>query len=50
MTTAAIIGYAILAAKDMGWDKRTIEQLERTMKRTMDEKSVHEAEKAYMEN
>lgn len=50
MTNSAAIGYAILAAKEMGLDKKTIDRLENYMRRTMDLKSEHEAEKAYMEN
>ena len=47
MTNEAAIGYMILAAKDLGLDKKVINQLEDNMKYFMDLKTVSEAEKAY---
>ena len=47
MTTAAAIGYAILAAKKLGLTKEQISQLSATMYSTMDMTEEEYAEKVY---
>lgn len=47
MTNAAAIGYAIMAAKYLELDERTIKQLERLMYEFMDECTEAEAEEVY---
>ena len=47
MTSAAAIGYAILAAKKIGLSKEKISELSATMYKTMDLTEEEYAEKVY---
>lgn len=47
MNNSAAIGYMILAAKALGLDKKTIEQLDAAMTYHMDIHTEHEAEQVY---
>ncbi|WP_179215692.1 hypothetical protein [Paenibacillus sp. MY03] len=50
MKNETAIGYAILAAKQLGLSREQLRQLEHLMRRTMDEVSESEAEDAYRAN
>lgn len=47
MTNAAVIGYMILAAKELKLDKEVIRQLESNMKYFMDMRTEEQAEETY---
>lgn len=47
MTNGAAIGYAIIAAKRIGFTEELIRNLDRTMYEAMDEYTEDEAEKEY---
>jgi hypothetical protein len=50
VTNAACIGYAILAAKEMGLTQKQLQDLERSMRTEMDMTTEEEAEEAYKNN
>lgn len=49
MNNSAALGYAIMAAKAMGWDESVIKVLEHEMGRKMDFHTEEEAETEYRE-
>lgn len=49
MNNSAAIGYMIMAAKSLGLDKKTINQLEASMKYHMDMRTEDEASRVYEE-
>jgi hypothetical protein len=50
MTNGAAIGYALLAAKKMGFNKEKLVELERTMLGFMDLRTEEDAEEVYNNN
>lgn len=47
---AVITGYALLAARKMGFSKAKLEQLEAIMRSVLDEYTIEEAEEVYRRN
>jgi hypothetical protein len=47
MTNGAVIGYMILAARDLGMSEHDIRRLENSMRRQMDLKTEAEAKREY---
>lgn len=50
ITNAAVIGYALLAAKEMGSSKSELDHLEAIMRSILDEYTIEEAEEFYRQN
>lgn len=50
ISNAAIIGYALLAAKELGLSKDELNRLEFIMRTALDEYTIEEAEEFYRQN
>lgn len=50
LNNAIIIGYALLSAREIGFSKDQLEQLEATMRSVLDEYTVEEAAEFYRQN